>query len=479
MELKGMDVSSYQENINWDKVSKTDIKFAILRCHQRYGIDECFLKNVKGCITHNIPFGVYKYSYALNEVSAGKEADSVIDTLKLAGLKDLELPVFYDLEDSSQRTLLTKQGIENIAITFLKKIEEAGFRTGIYCNGDWYKNVLTEKLKKYPLWIASYPAQDDGTVKERLKPDTCDIWQYSSKGKVDGINGGVDLNIMYNDLRSEVKEEITEVNSYPTAEELLTLARSWIGKNQSDGSHKAIIDLYNSHTPLARGYKVTYTDSWCDTFISALFIFYDAVDLIGGTECGVEEHIKKFKAIDIWEEDGTITPKPGDIICYNWDSYVQPNDGYADHIGIVEAVDADNRKIIVIEGNYSSLHTVARRSIDIGNGNIRGFARPKYLNYSKANSDPSSMKTTKSIEEISREVISGKWGNGAARKNALESAGYDYATVQAKVNDLIIEDRAKEVIAGKWGNGVARKNALEAAGFNYELVQKKVNELLK
>ena len=94
----------------------------------------------------------------------------------------------------------------------------------------------------------------------------------------------------------------------------------------------------------------------------------------------------------------------------------------------------------------------------------------------------------KSIEEVAREVIDGKWGNGSARKKALAEAGYDYAEVQAKVNELLkkgdspkksITTIAREVIDGKWGNGAARKKALTGAGYDYAEVQAKVNELLK
>lgn len=154
-----------------------------------------------------------------------------------------------------------------------------------------------------------------------------------------------------------------------TADKIIQTMVSWIGTDK-----RKIIDIYNAHKPLAKGYKVKYTDAWCDATVSAAFIVNDAVDLIGATECGVERHIYEFKKIGIWIEDGSIVPKPGDIICYNWDDSTQPNDGYADHIGIVESYNA--REICVIEGNYNE--AVRRRVIPIGWGYIRGYARPKY-----------------------------------------------------------------------------------------------------
>ena len=159
-----------------------------------------------------------------------------------------------------------------------------------------------------------------------------------------------------------------------TAQDVINLAQAYIGCNEADGSHRQIIDGYNAHRPWARGHMMSYVEPWCDTFVSFIFILLNAVDLIGGTECGVEWHVKLFQKAGIWIEDGTITPQPGDIICYNWDDSTQPNDGYSDHIGIVESVGGG--KIVLIEGNYNN--AVARRVINVGWGFIRGYARPKY-----------------------------------------------------------------------------------------------------
>lgn len=153
------------------------------------------------------------------------------------------------------------------------------------------------------------------------------------------------------------------------ASDIVKVMQDWIGTDK-----KKIIDLYNSHKPLAQGYAVRYTDAWCDTTVSAAFIKLNAVDLIGGTECGVERHIQLFKKAGIWNEDGNVKPTVGAIICYNWDDSTQPNDGFADHIGIVETVSGNN--ITCIEGNYND--AVRKRTIPVGWGYIRGYAFPKY-----------------------------------------------------------------------------------------------------
>ena len=262
-----------------------------------------------------------------------------------------------------------------------------------------------------------------------------------------------------------------------TAIDVLNVARSWIGYSEKNGKHKEIVKVYNSHKPLARGYKMKNTDPWCDCFLSACAIKANAVDVIG-TEVGCENHISIFKKKGIWNEDGSVKPKVGDIILYNWDDATQPNDGAADHIGIVEQVYANT--IVCIEGNHND--AVGRRTINVGWGYIRGFARPKYAE----TTDSLTAVKKKSIDTIAREVIRGVWGSGAIRKTALTKAGYDYTKVQARVNEILaagatksITAIAKEVIAGKWGNGTARVNALKKAGYDPAAVQKKVNELSK
>lgn len=262
-----------------------------------------------------------------------------------------------------------------------------------------------------------------------------------------------------------------------TANNVLDVARSWIGYSESNGKFEEILKVYNSHKPLARRYKIKKTDEWCDAFISACAIKAGAVDLIG-TEVGCEKHVEIFKKKGIWVEDGTVKPKVGDIILFNWDDNTQSNDGCSDHIGIVEQQYANT--IVCIEGNNSG--AVARRTINVGWGYIRGFARPNYDSEGAA----SQTIRKKSLDTIAYEVIRGVWGNGAIRKTALTKAGYDYAKVQERVGEILAKSSptksvtiiAKEVIAGKWGNGTARKNALTRAGYSYEEVQKKVNELL-
>lgn len=159
-----------------------------------------------------------------------------------------------------------------------------------------------------------------------------------------------------------------------TAKEFVNMAAAFIGCRESDGTHKPIIDIYNKHKPLARGYAVKYTDAWCATFISAISIKLGYTDIIP-TECGCEQMINLFKNLGVWVENENRTPNVGDIIFYDWgDSGLGDNKGYSDHVGVVETVTKTN--ITVIEGNYSD--SVKRRTIAINSRYIRGYAVPKY-----------------------------------------------------------------------------------------------------
>ena len=394
MEIKGIDVSSYQGNIDWATVANYGMGFAILRITEKNNkVDSKFEQNYKGCIKYNVPVGVYKYSYALTVADIQKEAQTVIDVLD--GRK-LDFPVWLDLEDSTQKTLSTSM-LDTLIKTFWSVVTAAGYKFGIYCNADWYENVIPESAKsKYDFWIARYPAEDNGWLQERLRPSYGVGWQYSSKAVIPGISGKVDRNVFYKDY----KEDKEDNNMGVTAQDVLNVMRSWLGCSEANGKYKQIIDLYNSHKPLARGYAVKYTDEWCDTTVSAAAIKAGAVDLIG-TECGVEEHVKIFQKKGIWIEDGTITPKPGDIIVYNWGDNTQPNDGYSDHIGYVETV--SGKTITAIEGNKGE--AVARRTVTVGHGNIRGYARPKYATESSGSSGNASVPAGKSGYTCAPDIV--------------------------------------------------------------------------
>lgn len=168
------------------------------------------------------------------------------------------------------------------------------------------------------------------------------------------------------------------------ASEMVNLMKSWVGKKEADKTHQEIIDIYNAHRPLARGYKVKYTDAWCATTVSAAAIKLGYTDIIP-TECGCGQMIELFKKIGSWVENDAHVPSPGDIMFYDWDdSGNGDNTGWPEHVGVVEKV-VDN-KITVIEGNYND--SVKRRNMSVNSKNIRGYAVPKYDTETKPEPKP-------------------------------------------------------------------------------------------
>lgn len=261
-------------------------------------------------------------------------------------------------------------------------------------------------------------------------------------------------------------------------DKIVDLAISCVGLKESDGSFKKIIDGYNSHKPLARGYKMTYNDAWCATFISYLAIKLGITDIIP-TECGCERMIDLFKKLGEWIENDAYVPDKGDIIFYDWqDSGKGDNQGWSDHVGIVEY--CDGKSMRVIEGNKSD--AVGYRVISVDARYIRGYGVPKYKSLTVKPADTLPVQSA-TAREVAKEVIDGKWGNGDDRKKKLTDAGYNYAEVQTWVNCILngttVDEIAKAVIKGRYGNGDARKKALKRLGYDYQIIQTRVNQILK
>ena len=172
---------------------------------------------------------------------------------------------------------------------------------------------------------------------------------------------------------------------------VVSIMKGWLGWSETNGQFKKIIDTYNNHKPLARGYKVKYSDEWCATAVSAAFITAGLTD-IGFTECSCNRMIALYKAKGRWKENDTYVPKVGDVIMYDWnDNGVDDNVGLADHVGLVTEVNGN--KLTIIEGNKNE--TVAYRSIDINGKFIRGYCVPDYAS-----------KASKPVETVSTATYS-------------------------------------------------------------------------
>lgn len=158
------------------------------------------------------------------------------------------------------------------------------------------------------------------------------------------------------------------------AKNVVDQAKAWLGKKESDGSYREILDTYNSQKTLPRGYKMTTKDPWCAAFVSAVAVKLGYTDIIP-TECGCPQMIQKLKNMGAWDERDNRVPSPGELIFYNWDGPATGDDASgADHVGIVETV--QNGIITVIEGNYQN--AIKRRQIPVNYRYIRGFGVPKY-----------------------------------------------------------------------------------------------------
>lgn len=195
--MKGIDVSEHNGNINWAKVAKSDVDYAIIRVgygdNYTYQDDTYFKKNVQGCIDNKIPFGVYIYSYAVNTSMAKSEANHVLRLIN--GLK-LDFPVYFDMEDNSQLNGTNRATRGAIAKTFCNTITAKGYKVGIYANLNWWNNYLTDKAfnnSKWYKWVAQYNSQCD-------YKGTYQMWQSTSSGVIDGVSsacGTFDFNFWF------------------------------------------------------------------------------------------------------------------------------------------------------------------------------------------------------------------------------------------------------------------------------------------
>ena len=355
MEIKGIDVSAWQGQIDWKTVATYGMDFAILRITEARNVtDKYFERNYTECQKYNIPTGVYKYSYAMTIAEIQSEARKVVSVLN--GRK-LQHPVWLDLEYSSQRSL-GAESIHKMAEAFEKIITAAGYKFGIYCNVDWYMNVICSHLKKYDFWIARYPANDDGWLQERLRPDFGVGWQYSSKAKIPGINGTVDRSVFYKDYK-----EVSTVDE--NIEKLILIAKNEIGylekKSNIQLDDKTANAGSNNYTKYWRDIKPSYQGQpWCAAFVSWCFMKAFGLD-------------KAKKLLKHWpyvycptmSELFTLNsyPKIGDIVIFY-------HNGTFTHTGLVTAVIGD--KFYTIEGNTSGASGI------IANGG--GVCAKSYLN---------------------------------------------------------------------------------------------------
>ena len=244
-EALGIDVSHYQLDIDWAKVAKSKKRFAVLKAMyeaQSHRPDEYFEANYQGAGRNGLSRGVYIFiaSSSLRDPEGDAKA-----LLRILNGRSLEYGIWLDYESDVLRKA-GKQRIQDLTYIYANHFRSAGYYTGIYCNRDWYLNLISDSLKSdFDFWIARYPRNDSGTYNPNssLKPSykMAVAWQYSSKGKVPGIKGNVDLdvdfdgivNLLAKDPYKKSNEEIAQEvidnkwgteKTNPSREKLLTMA---------------------------------------------------------------------------------------------------------------------------------------------------------------------------------------------------------------------------------------------------------------
>ena len=203
----GIDCSHHQGWINWKAVKRDGKDFCIMKCiyESSRKPDEFFERNYKGCVENNILPGIYVYHARQSAASPDGEASAV---LKVLNKRPLPYFIWLDLEDKNLRTM-GQSAIDQIISVETKIFRDAGYKVGIYCNKDWYDNVIDTRWRsQFRFWIARYPLNDVGEMDERLSPMAyAAAWQYSSKGKVNGISGNVDMDVDFIDIPNSSERE--------------------------------------------------------------------------------------------------------------------------------------------------------------------------------------------------------------------------------------------------------------------------------
>ncbi len=193
----GIDVSKWNGEIDWDKVKNAGVEFAIIRAGYRGSVtgslvvDPYFTANMRGAAVSGVPVGVYFFTQAVNEVEAVEEASAVLELIREY---NLEYPVFIDTEGAGGNGRADGLDVDTrtlVCEAFCRTIANAGYTAGVYGSRNWYNNNLhAEQLEQYCIWLAEYRSVP-------LYQGYYQMWQYTSKGSIDGIEGNVDMNVSY------------------------------------------------------------------------------------------------------------------------------------------------------------------------------------------------------------------------------------------------------------------------------------------
>lgn len=421
-EIKGIDVSANQGNINWKAVANYGMGFAILRITEKGNvIDPTFERNYKGCVDNKIPVGVYKYSYATSIEQIKTEANIVIKTLNK---RKLDYPVFLDLENECQRNI-SKSVMMQMINAFRAIIVKAGYKFGIYCGESWYNIYLPDGAKKYDCWLAHYPDPDNGTMQTRVKPKAGIGWQYSSKATIYGISTKVDRSVFYKDYSSINNANKQEGGNKLTKEQainaLIAVAKNEIGylekATNAQLDSKTANAGYNNYTKYWRDIKPSYQEQpWCACQIS-----WDMMTAFGLETA--KKLLKHWPYVYCPTMANLFTlyanPQVGDIVIFK-------HNGVFTHTGLVIKVQGD--QFWTIEGNTSGASGIVANGGGVCqknyyNSQLPGtkFCRPDYSIVTSIKSD--------SITNTSTVTITKNWIEYGDKGNNVK-------TLQTKLNKV-------------------------------------------
>ena len=225
----GIDISNHNGDIDFVKVAK-EVSFVIIRAgYGQNNIDARCIKNIEGCIKYKIPFGLYWFSYALNESMAKKEAEFLCN---IADKYKPDYPLCFDWEydsdeyakknhvDTSKSAMLKK------AIAFLETVKERGYYPMLYTNLDYINRGFGDITNRYDVWLAQWGVSSPSV--------TCGIWQTSSNGVINGIGGNVDKNIAYVDYPSIIKNKPSAISEIKLSDEMKKNIYEKVKKNFYD-----------------------------------------------------------------------------------------------------------------------------------------------------------------------------------------------------------------------------------------------------
>lgn len=431
MEIKGIDVSSWNGKIDWSAVANYGMGFAILRITEKGNkTDSTFESNYAGCLQNNIPVGVYKYSYATTLAQIKEEASTVV---RVMNGRKLQFPVFLDIEDKCQEDL-SSSTMESFIEAFRSIITGAGYKFGIYCGSYWYKTKLPESAKKYDCWLAAYPSNDNGTLQERLRPSAGIGWQYSSEATIPGISTKVDRNVFYKNYSTATATTIQEVNTVMSSktekaiQAIINIATGEIGylekKSSSNLDDKTANAGSNNYTKYWRDVYPNYQgQAWCACFVSWVFMKAFGLET-------AKKLLKHWPYVYCPTLGNLFTknanPTVGDIVIFY-------RNGTFAHTGIVTKVSGD--QFWTIEGNTSGASGIIANGGGVCqksyyNSNLPGtkFCTPDYSIVTTVNTTASTATTTTGAKSSYNKTA--KWTGvvTADSLNVRSGAGTSYST---------------------------------------------------